>query len=218
MYIPPANRPPGADEVANLLQATLAADLVTTGDDGLTVSMIPFLYDPSHGAQGSLLGHLARPNAQWRTADGREGLVLVHGPDGYTSPPWYAAKREHGRVVPTWNYILVAVHGTVRVHDDPGWTRDVVERLTLTHESTRPDPWSASDAPEAYIAGQLRAIVGIELEIERIEAKWKLSQNRSAADVAGAIEGLRTGSDDDAAWAGGWAEGGARRREPQEPR
>ncbi len=214
MYIPPPNRPPGADEVTSLLEATRAGDLVTAGDDGLTVSMIPFLYDRSLGANGSLLGHVARPNAQWRTADGREGLVLVHGPDGYISPAWYAAKREHGRVVPTWNYILVAVHGTVRVHDDAGWTRDIVERLTRTHESGRPDPWSVSDAPEPYIAGQLRAIVGIELEIERIEAKWKLSQNRGAADVAGAIEGLRAGSDDDRALADAMAEVEALRGSP----
>ena len=214
MYITPLNRPPGADEVTNLLQATRAGDFVTTGDDGFTVSMIPFLYDRSLGANGSLLGHLARPNAQWRTADGREGLVLVHGPDGYISPAWYEAKREHGRVVPTWNYILVAVHGTVRVHDDADWTRDVVERLTRTHESGRADPWSVSDAPEAYIAGQLRAIVGIELEIARIEAKWKLSQNRSAADVAGAIEGLDAASDDDRALAAAMAEVEALRGEP----
>src|SRR3954447_12836656 len=214
MYIPPVNRPPAEDDISSLLDATRAGDLVTPGDDGLTVSMIPFLFDPSRGENGSLLGHLARPNAQWRTADGREGLVLVHGPDGYISPAWYAAKREHGRVVPTWNYILVAVHGTVRVHDDAGWTRDVVERLTQTHESGRSDPWSVSDAPERYIAGQLRAIVGIELEIDRIEAKWKLSQNRSAADVAGAGEALGTVSDDDRPLAAGMAEVGALRDKP----
>ena len=214
MYIPPANRPPGDDEVTTLLEATRAGDLVTAGDDGLSVSMIPFLYDRSRGANGSLLGHVARPNAHWRIADGRQGLVLVHGPDGYISPAWYAAKREHGRVVPTWNYVLVAVHGTVRVHDDTGWTRDIVERLTRTHESGRPDPWSVSDAPEPYIAGQLRAIVGIELEIERIEAKWKLSQNRSAADVAGAIDGLRAGTDEDRALAAAMAEVEALRGTP----
>src|SRR3954451_750913 len=214
MYIPRANRPPRADDVTRLLAATRAGDLVTTGDDGLTASMIPSLYDPSHGAKGSLLGHLARPNAQWRAADGREGLVLVHGPDGYISRAWYEAKREHGRVVPTWNYILVAVHGTVRVHDDADWTRNVVERLTRTHESGRADPWSVSDAPEAYVAGQLRAIVGIELEIDRIEAKWKLSQNRSAADVAGAVEGLRTGSDGDRALAAAMADVEALRDKP----
>src|SRR4051812_9593970 len=214
MYIPPVNRPPAEDDISSLLDATRAGDLVTAGDDGLTVSMIPFLYDRSVGANGSLLGHLARANAQWRSAEGREGLVLVHGPDGYISPAWYAAKREHGRVVPTWNYVLVAVHGTVRVHDDADWTRDVVERLTRRHESGRSDPWSVSDAPEPYVAGQLRAIVGIELEIGRIEAKWKLSQNRSAADVAGVIEGLRTGSDDDRALAAATAEIEALRGKP----
>jgi len=201
MYIPPSNAPPSADDVTRLLLETRAGDLVTVGDDGLTVSMIPFLYDSSRPPEGSLLGHVARPNAQWRGADGREALVLVHGPDGYVSPAWYAAKREHGRDVPTWNYVLVAVHGTLRVHDDAGWTRDVVERLTRAHERGRDEPWDVSDAPEPYIAGQLKAIVGIEVAIERIEAKWKLSQNRSAADVAGAIAGLEAGSKDDRALA-----------------
>ena len=197
MYIPPHNEPPSADDVTRLLLESRAGDLVTAGDNGLTVSMIPFLYDASDGRHGSLLGHLARPNAQWGGADGREALVLLHGPDGYVSPAWYAAKREHGRVVPTWNYVLVAVHGWLRIHDDPEWTRDVVERLTRAHEEGREDPWAVSDAPEPYVAGQLRAIVGIEVEIDRVEAKWKLSQNRNAADVAGVIAGLGAGTDDD---------------------
>ena len=199
MYIPPKNGPPSEDDVTRLLLTTRAGDLVTVGDDGLTVSMIPFLYDPSRPQRGSLLGHLARPNGQWRAADGCEALVLVHGPDGYVSPAWYAAKREHGRVVPTWNYVLVAVHGTLRVHDDPEWTRDVVERLTRAHEGGRAEPWAVSDAPEPYITGQLRSIVGIEVEIDLVEAKWKLSQNRSADDVAGVIAGLDAGSDHDRA-------------------
>lgn len=197
MYIPTHNAPPSDETVTELLLQTRAGDLVTVGDDGLTASMIPFLFDRSIGSRGALLGHLARPNAQWRGADDREALVLVHGPDGYVSPAWYAAKREHGRVVPTWNYVLVAVHGTLRVHDDADWLRDVVERLTHAHEDGRAEPWAVSDAPEPYVAAQLRAIVGIEVEIDRIEAKWKLSQNRSAADVAGVIEGLRAGSGDD---------------------
>ena len=201
MYVPPQFGPPSDDDVAHLLLETRAGDLVTVGDDGLTVSMIPFLYDSSVGRSGSLLGHVARPNRQWQGADGREALVLVHGPDGYVSPAWYATKREHGRVVPTWNYVLVAVHGTLRVHDDADWTRDIVERLTRIHEGGRTTPWAVTDAPEPYIEGQLRAIVGIEVEIDRIEAKWKLSQNRSAADVNGAIAGLEAGSDDDRALA-----------------
>ena len=211
MYIPRHNGPPSEGDVNELLLATRAGDLVTVGDDGLTVSMIPFLYDPSRSARGSLLGHLARPNDQWRGADGREALVLLHGPDGYVSPRWYPAKREHGRVVPTWNYVLVAVHGTLRVHDDPEWTGALVERLTQAHESSRAEPWAVSDAPEPYIAGQLRAIVGIEIEIDRIEPKWKLSQNRSAADVAGAIAGLEDGSDTDRALAAAMSDVEARR-------
>ncbi len=211
MYIPPQNGPPSEDDVTRLLLATRAGDLVTVGEDGLTASMIPFLYDPSRPPRGSLLGHLARPNPQWQPADGREALVLLHGPDGYVSPAWYAAKREHGRVVPTWNYVLVAVHGTLRVHDDPDWTRDLVERLTSAHEDGRPDAWAVSDAPTPYIDGQLRAIVGVEVEIERIEAKWKLSQNRSAADVAGVLAGLDAGTDEDRALAAAMSDVEARR-------
>lgn len=201
MYIPPPNVPPSEEAVAELLAQTRAGDLVTVGDDGLAVSMIPFLHDRTIGPNGALLGHLARPNAQWRGADGREALVLVHGPDGYVSPSWYATKREHGRVVPTWNYILVAVHGTLHVHDDMEWVRGVVERLTHAHEDGRREPWAVSDAPEPYVAGQLRAIVGVEVEIDGIEAKWKLSQNRGEADVAGVIENLRAGAADDQALA-----------------
>jgi transcriptional regulator len=204
VYIPPQHAP-SDDDVKQLLTGARAGDLVTVGDDGLTASMIPFLYDPTRAERGVLLGHLARPNRQWQNADGLEGLVLVHGPDGYISPAWYPAKRQHGRVVPTWNYVLIAVHGTLRVHDDPEWTRDVVERLTQTHESGRVTPWAVSDAPEPYIAGQLRAIVGVEVVIDRIEAKWKLSQNRSAADVAGVIAGLQGGTDLDRALAGAMA-------------
>ncbi|HET7678037.1 MAG TPA: FMN-binding negative transcriptional regulator [Candidatus Limnocylindrales bacterium] len=211
MYIPRHNGPPGDDDVTDLLLATRAGDLVTVGEDGFAVSMIPFLYDPSRGPRGSLLAHLARPNEQWRRADGREALALVHGPDGYVSPAWYAAKREHGRVVPTWNYVLVAVHGRLRVHDDADWTRDLVERLTRAHEEARVEPWAVSDAPAAFIEGQLRAIVGIELEIDRIEAKWKLSQNRSAADVQGVIAGLDAGSEDDRALAHAMSQVEARR-------
>ena len=212
MYIPRHNLPPSDDDVSELLLATRAGDLVTMADTGLTVSMIPFLFDPSVGQSGALLGHLARPNDQWRDADGHEALVLVHGPDGYISPAWYAAKREHGRVVPTWNYVLVAVHGTLRVHDDAAWTRDVVERLTRAHEDGRPEPWAVSDAPDRYIEGQLKAIVGLEVEIQRVEAKWKLSQNRSPEDVARVITGLASGSDDDHALGEAMSQVESRRR------
>jgi transcriptional regulator len=114
----------------------------------------------------------------------------VRGPDAYISPSWYATKREHGRVVPTWNYVTAHVHGELVVHDDPDWVATNVRALTGRHERARAEPWSVDDAPPPYIAGQLKAIVGVEIVIHRIEAKFKLSQNRSLADVDGAIAGL----------------------------
>ena len=117
--------------------------------------------------------------------------MIVRGPDAYISPSWYATKAEHGRVVPTWNYVTAHVHGVVTVHDDPAWVAELVRELTDRHEAGRAAPWSVDDAPPKFFAGQLRAIVGVELAIERIEAKFKLSQNRPAADVDGVIEGLR---------------------------
>jgi transcriptional regulator len=119
----------------------------------------------------------------------------VRGPEAYISPAWYATKREHGRVVPTWNYVTAHLHGQLVVHDDRDWVEGNVRALVERHEAGRPDPWSVDDAPPAYVEGQLRAIVGLEVRITQIEAKLKLSQNRSAADVDGAIEGLRAVGD-----------------------
>ena len=117
-------------------------------------------------------------------------MVIAAGPDAYISPAWYATKREHGRVVPTWNYITAHVHGRLVIHDDPAWVEANVRRLTAQHERTRAEPWSVDDAPRPYVEGQLKAIVGVEIVINRVEGKWKLSQNRSVADMTGAIEGL----------------------------
>jgi transcriptional regulator len=192
MYVPAQF---AADEatIRELLTNHGAADLVTATADGLIATMLPFVYDEDAGA---LLGHLARNNDQWQRPVLGEALAIVRGPDAYISPSWYATKAEHGRVVPTWNYITVHVYGELVVHDDPAWVGALVRRLTGKHEAGRPHPWSADDAPPAFIAGQLRAIVGVELRISRWEAKWKLSQNRSAADVDGAVAGLRaTGQD-----------------------
>jgi len=200
MYVP-AHFAMDDAAVRDLLDRHGAGDLVTATADGLRCTMLPFVHDASVGEHGVLLGHFARNNDHWQQAPVGEAMVILRGPDAYISPNWYASKAEHGRVVPTWNYVLVAVHGTVRVHDDAAWTRDIVERLTRAHEAGRPEPWAVSDAPPPYIEGQLKAIVGIEIEIERIEAKWKLSQNRSAEDVAGVIAGLGAGSDDDVALA-----------------
>jgi transcriptional regulator len=199
MYIP-AHFAPDDATVADLLHNHGAADLVTLTDEGLVATMLPFVYVPPSaehdaGEHGALHGHVARNNEQWKLPARGESLVIVRGPDSYISPGWYASKAEHGRVVPTWNYVTAHVYGRLVVHDDAAWTEDLVRRLTAKHESRRERPWSADDAPRAFIEGQLRAIVGVELLITRVEAKAKLSQNRSAADVAGVITGLRERGD-----------------------
>ena len=194
MYIPAHF---AADEatVGELLRNHGAADLVTLTAEGLAATLLPFVYLPEAGEHGALHGHVARNNTQWKLPAVGEALVIVRGPDAYISPSWYASKAEHGRVVPTWNYLTAHVYGRLVVHDDPDWTEDLVRRLTAKHEGGRVHPWSVDDAPRAFIEGQLRAIVGIELLISRIEAKAKLSQNRPAADVDGVISGLRERGD-----------------------
>lgn len=184
--------------VDELLTRHGAADLVTATPAGLRATMLPFVYDRERRV---LMGHFARNNDHWRQPVLGEALVIVRGPDSYISPSWYASKAEHGRVVPTWNYVTAHVHGAMTIHDDEGWVADLVRRLTDKHESGRPAPWSVDDAPQKYIAGQLRAIVGVEIAVARVEAKFKLSQNRSDADVDGVIEGLRASGDEPGATA-----------------
>ncbi|MGP3998705.1 FMN-binding negative transcriptional regulator [Streptomyces sp. 8N706] len=181
--------------VHDLLAQHGAADLVTATDQGLLSTLLPFVYDPEAGERGALLGHLARNNDQWRLPVLGEAMVIVRGPDAYVTPSWYASKAEHGRVVPTWNYVTAHVYGELTVHDDPAWVGSLVRRLTQRHEAGSPHPWSVDDAPEAFVAGQLRAIVGIELAISRVHAKFKLSQNRPEADLAGVIDGLAARGD-----------------------
>ena len=201
MYIP-AHFAADPAEVGDLLAKHGAADLITLTDDGLLATMLPFAYEPSVGEHGALYGHVARNNDQWRKQAHGESLAIVRGPDAYVSPSWYAAKAEHGRVVPTWNYLTAHVYGQLLVHDDPGWVEDIVRRLTAKHEAARlaaPGqrmPWSVDDAPRRFIEGQLRAIVGLELRITRIEAKAKLSQNRPATDVPDIVDGLSARGDD----------------------
>ena len=195
MYVPKHFAMPD-DDVLALLAGPCAGDLVTRdAATGLTATLLPFLHEPDGAAWGSLHGHLARNNSQWHGASGTEALVILRGPDGYVSPDWYATKREHGRVVPTWNYVTVHVHGRLVVHDDTAYVRRVVEALTDKHEAGRPQPWAVDDAPAPFVEGQLRAIVGVQVEIARVEAKAKLSQNRSAADVDGVVRGLQQRGD-----------------------
>lgn len=189
MYVP-AHFAADQGTVVELLTNLGAADLITVTENGMDATFLPLLFDPSRGEHGALLGHVARNNEQWKCPAIGEALVIAHGVNGYVSPSYYATKAEHGRVVPTWNYLTLHVYGTLVVHDDPEWVRSLVERLTEKHEAGREHPWAVSDAPADYIAGQLRAIVGIELQIKRVEAKAKFSQNRSAADVDGVVAGL----------------------------
>lgn len=138
-----------------------------------------------------MTAHVARANPLWREADGQPVLLVFQGPQAYVSPSWYASKAEHGKVVPTWNYTMVQAHGRLRAVDDPAWVRAFVTRLTRVHESGRDLPWHVSDAPDDFIAATQRAIVGIEIEVTRVEGKFKLSQNRSADDRTGVVLGLQ---------------------------
>ena len=200
MYVP-AHFAADQAAVRELLDNHGAGDLVTTTAEGLLATLLPFVYEPDVGDDGALLGHVARNNEQWRVPALGEALVILRGPDAYVTPSWYAAKREHGRVVPTWNYITAHVYGRLTVHDDPVWLDSLVRRLTRHHESGNAEPWSVDDAPSRFVAGQLRAIVGLELTISRIEAKFKLSQNRPPADVDGVVRGLEARGDTESATA-----------------
>ena len=201
MYIPDYFRPPDADVQAFLAEPG-AVHLVTSTTSGLRATLLPMVYDPPGsrsglGELGALLGHVAIKNDHWRESAIGESLAIVRGPDAYITPSWYVAKREHGRVVPTWNYTLIHAYGRLVVHEDADWLEANVRRLVDLHEANRPEPWAVDDAPRAYVDGQLRAIVGLELLIDRIEAKDKLSQNRSEADVDGVIAGLEADGEQD---------------------
>lgn len=187
IYVPPVNAVDDEAEIRAMVAAYGAAELVTTGRDGYPrATLLPILWDGD-----VVVAHLARANSHWREiTDDTPALLVCGGPQAYVSPAWYASKAEHGRVVPTWNYSSVHLSGRARVHDDPDWLREVVTRLTDHHETGRDSRWQVSDAPASYVDGQLRAIVGVEVRVERVEAKAKLSQNRSAVDRRGVVDGL----------------------------
>ena len=191
MYLPTSFEPPDTDTLLQFLRAHSFGALVTVTSHGLDGNHLPFVFDPEPSPYGTLRGHVARANPIWRECQsGADALVIFQGPDSFISPSWYPTKGETGAVVPTWNYIVVHAHGTVRVVEDAGWLRAHVEALTNRHEASRKEPWAVSDAPADYIAKMVGAIVGIEMPISRLIGKWKLSQNRSARDRAGVVEGL----------------------------
>lgn len=186
-----------------LLRERPLATIVALLPGGMEANLIPLEFDPDAGPYGCLRGHLARANplARELAAAGRAGVValaLFHGPQCYISPGWYPGKREHGKVVPTWNYVVVEARGRLRGIDDRDWLQALLHRLTTEHERSQSTPWRVDDAPADYIAQTLRAIVGIEIELEApLRGKWKTSQNRSEADRDGVAAALRAQGDDD---------------------
>jgi transcriptional regulator len=166
--------------------------LVTDGASGLAANGVPFLLDPDPaGGPGVLRAHVARANPVWKEArSDRDSLVVFQGPQGYISPAWYPSKAEHGKVVPTWNYVTVQARGTLRAIDDAAWVHAFVTRLTTAHEAVQAKPWAVTDAPPDFVDTMTRAIVGIEITLSALTGKWKVSQNRSAADRAGVVNGL----------------------------
>jgi transcriptional regulator len=192
MYQPPAFREDRPEVQHALIRAHPLGLLITAGPAGLLANLFPFLLDAEGTEKGTLRLHMARANPQWRELEAvEECLVVFQGPQDYVTPSWYATKRETGKVVPTWNYATVHVWGRPRVMNDDSWLRRQIEDLTTSREAQRAEPWAVSDAPEDFVAMQMRAIVGIEIPILRIEGKWKMSQNRPEADRAGVIAGFR---------------------------
>jgi transcriptional regulator len=196
MYNPSSFAIKDLDELRQQILGTRLAMVVTHGEQGLQASHLPLLFKPDEGPNGTLYGHFARANPQWKALqDGAEALVIFAGADAYVSPGFYPAKAEHGKVVPTWNYVAVHAYGTAEVFSDTDRLLDLVSALTDRHEASRAQPWKVADAPADYIDGMLKAIVGFALPIQRLEGKRKLSQNRSPEDIAGVREGLTASPD-----------------------
>jgi transcriptional regulator len=197
VYVP---APFKEDRIAILHDAIRSAGLATLVSmtaDGLFASHAPLMLDPDPAPYGTLIGHLARANPHASVADRAvQTLVIFQGPNGYLTPAYYAAKQQHGKVVPTWNYVAIHAYGTLEAFDDPSRLLQVVTRLTEAHEGPRARPWAVSDAPGDFVQGMLRGIIGITLPITRLEGKVKMGQNRPAADQAGVVDGLRLDAQD----------------------
>jgi transcriptional regulator len=192
MYQPSAFREDRIDVQHALIRSHPLGLLITAGPAGLLANLFPFLLDAAGTETGTLRLHIARANPQWKELEASdECLVVFQGPQDYVTPSWYATKRQTGKVVPTWNYATVHVWGRPRVMNDDAWLRRQLDDLTASREGMRDAPWQVDDAPKDFVAMQMRAIVGVEIPIARIEGKWKMSQNRPEADRQGVIEGFR---------------------------
>ena len=197
MYIPAHFEENRRDVLDALIAAQPFGALVTHGPSGLDANHIPFEFEPANGPFGTLRAHVARANPVWQEAAAApDALVIFQGPSAYISPTWYPSKHETHRQVPTWNYIVVHAHGRIVVRDDEDYVRGVVARLTRKMEAGEPVPWKMSDAPADYLQQMLGAIVGIEIPVTKLVGKWKLSQNKAAADIEGAGNTLRARAGD----------------------
>ncbi len=194
MYTPPFNRVDDEAEIRRMVAAYRTAWLVTGNIDGIPqATFLPILW-----RENSVITHMAKANPHWRQIGPcSPALLIATGPEAYISPSWYAAKTEHGKVVPTWNYSAVQLRGDAQVHHDQEWLRDAVTELTDTHEADREVPWHVTDAPAPFVNGQVAGIVGVEITIKEVTGKAKLSQNRSESDQRGVIEGLQAAMDPD---------------------
>jgi len=202
LYQPPLFRETRPDILHALIRAHPLGLMISSAPDGPMADPVPFLLDADAGPHGRLNAHVARANPHWRQiADNPAPPVLVvfQGVNTYVTPSWYETKRETGKLVPTWNYAMVQVRGTARVIEDATWLAGQIRALTARHEGGRAEPWAVSDAPDAYIASQIKGIVGIEIDIAAIDGKWKVSQNRPVADRAGVAAGLEAEQDNEKA-------------------
>jgi transcriptional regulator len=192
VYIPRHFQEDRIDVLHELIQTHGLATLVTYGSSGLIASHVPMLLDPEPAPHGTLRGHLSRANPQWRDyAAEVPALAIFQGTQHYIRPSWYPSKEEHGKTVPTWNYIVVHAYGRLELFEDRALLLKNVRDLTVRHEAEFPVPWGVDDAPPEYVEAQLKGIIGVALRIDRLEGKWKVSQNRSMADRAGVATGLR---------------------------
>lgn len=199
MYVPKHFEEPRVEVMHDLIRTHPLATLVTLGSDGLNANHIPMEIALEPLPLGTLRGHIARANPLWRDLSANvEALAIFQGPQAYITPSWYPTKSETGKVVPTWNYAVVHAYGSLRVIDETDWLRSLVERLTGEHEASFPEPWRVADAPPEYIEKLLASIVGLEITVTKLIGKWKVSQNRPAADHEGVITGLRERNKPDA--------------------
>lgn len=192
MYLPPHFAATDPASLHRLMRAHPLGALVTQGEQGLDANHLPFEFDADEGEHGILRAHVARNNPLWQEVkEGQEVLVIFRAVEGYISPSWYPSKQAHHKQVPTWNYAVVHAHGRIRVRDDARFVRRLLAGLTRTQEAAEPAPWKMADAPRDYIEAMVQAVVGIEIEIDQLVGKFKLSQNKEEGDRLGAVDALQ---------------------------